>query len=128
MRYLKLEEILRLHFQVVKDYGGSHGVRDEERLLSAVEAPKQRAFGVEQYLSVWLKAAVYIHNLILDHPFVDGNKRAGVVCAGIFLGRNGYKFTAEPKALENYAVSIAADKLSTEEIAAWLKLNSKKIG
>lgn len=47
--YLSLEKILRLHFQLLEDYGGSHGVRDEGRLLAIVEAPKQEIFGAEQY-------------------------------------------------------------------------------
>ena len=57
-KYVSLEEILRLHFQIIEDFGGSHGVRDEGRLKSVVQAPRQIAFGVEQYPSVYDKACL----------------------------------------------------------------------
>lgn len=122
MRYLALEEILRLHFQVVEDFGGLHGVRDENRLKSVVAAPKQEVFGEEQYKMVHEKAAVYLRNIIADHPFVDGNKRTAVTSAGIFLARNGVQLQADSKELEDFAVRIATDHLSVEEIAAWLQI------
>lgn len=125
-KYLSLEEILRLHFQVIEDFGGLHGVRDEGRLASLVVAPKQEVFGVEQYLDIFQKAAVYTRNLIGDHPFVDGNKRTAVTVVGIFLERNGYHLTASSKDLEDFAVHIATKKPAITEIAAWLKKHSTK--
>ena len=124
MRYLTLEEILRLHFQVVKDYGGSHGVREEERLKSVVEAPSQHVFGQEQYSDLFEKAAVYLRNIISDHPFVDGNKRTGVTVCVIFLNRNGKHLTATPTELEDFAVQVATAYLDVPQIANWLKSHS----
>lgn len=120
-KYLTVEEILRLHYQVVEDFGGSHGVRDEGRLQSVVVAPGQSLFGAEQYPGLLDKAAVYLRNIIGDHPFVDGNKRTAVTVAGIFLIRNGTKLKAEPIELADFAVKIAVDHLSVEDIATWLK-------
>jgi death on curing protein len=119
--YLSLEEILRLHFQVIKDFGGSHGVRDEGRLQSVIAAPAQVVFGQEQYPSVYEKAAVYARNIIADHPFVDGNKRTAVTVCGIFLARTGHRLTAEPRALEDFAVQVATEHLDVPTIAAWLR-------
>lgn len=123
-KYLSLEEILRLHFQVIEDFGGSHGVRDEGRLASLEQAPKQAVFGVEQYPSIFEKAGTYMRNLIGDHPFIDGNKRAGVTAAGVFLIRNGYKLTATSGELEDFAVQVAVDNLDVAAIAAWLEQRS----
>lgn len=125
-KYLSLKEILRLHFQVIEDFGGSHGVRDEGRLASLALAPAQEVFGQEQYPDIYQKTAVYMRNLIGDHPFIDGNKRTGVTVAGIFLLRNGYALTAKPKELEDFAVRIATEKLDVTDIAAWLGEHSKK--
>ncbi|MEO6760769.1 MAG: type II toxin-antitoxin system death-on-curing family toxin [Candidatus Saccharimonadales bacterium] len=125
MRYLTLEEILRLYFQVIKDFGGSHGVREESRLKSVIEAPRQVAFGSEQYPTVLDKAAVYLRNIIGDHPFTDGNKRTAVTVCGIFLMRNGHRLAAAPKELEDFAVRIATEHLDIPTIAAWLKSHSK---
>ena len=120
-QYLTLEEILRHHFQVVEDDGGSHGVRDEGRLASVVDAPRQEVFGAEQYPMTIDKAAVYIRNIIGDHPFSDGNKRTGVTVAAVFLIRNGITLVATAQELADFAVSVATDHLDVSTIADWLK-------
>lgn len=122
--YLTLEEILRLHFQIIEDFGGSHGVREEGRLKSLVQAPKQILYGKEQYPSLYEKAAVYLRNTIGDHPFNDGNKRTAVIVSGIFLSRNGHALNAKPKELEIFAIEIATQHLKIDKIAAWLDLHS----
>jgi len=119
-KYLSLEEILRLHFQVIEDFGGSHGVMDENRLQSVVQAPKQIIFGKEQYPSLYEKAAVYLRNIIGDHPFSDGNKRTAVTVCGIFLARNGITLKATPKDLELFTVKVAIQHLKINDIADWL--------
>lgn len=125
VKYLKVEEILRIHFRVVEDYGGAHGVRDEGRLKSVAEASSQEAFGVEQYPDVYQKAAVYLRNIIADHPFFDGNKRTGVTVAGVFLIRNNMHLNATPRELEDFAVSVAIDHPSVEDIANWLRSHTR---
>lgn len=124
IKYITLEEILRLHFQVIEDFGGSHGVRDEGRLESVVKAPAQNVFGKDQYVSIYDKAAVYLRNIIGDHPFSDGNKRTALTVCAIFLRRNGLIINADPKILEDFTVSIATDHISISEISTWLKENS----
>jgi death on curing protein len=120
-KYLALEEILRLHFQIIEDYGGSHGVRDEGRLKSVVGAPAQVVFNKEKYPTIYSKAAVYLRNIIGDHPFSDGNKRTGLTVCAIFLIRNGFEFNADPKTLENFTLSVATEHLSIKDISSWLE-------
>lgn len=124
LKYLTLEEVLRLHFQLIEDYRGSHGVRDEHRLKSVIDAPREDAFDKAQYSSIYEKAAVYLRNIIGDHPFTDGNKRTAVTVCGIFLARNDHALIVNPKELEDFAVSIATDHLYIEHIASWLKDHS----
>ncbi len=126
-KYLNLEEILRLHFQVIEDFGGSHGVRDEDRLKSVVNSPKQVVFSEEQYPSLYEKAAVYLRNIIGDHPFTDGNKRTAITVCGIFLSRNSIIISAKPKDLEDFTIKVATDHLGIDKIAEWLSNNSKTI-
>jgi len=123
-RYMTLEEILRLHFQLIEDFGGSHGVRDTGRLKSVVQAPKQSVFGEEQYPSLYEKAAVYLKSIIGDHPFSDGNKRTAITVCGIFLSRNGSNLKAGPKELELFTIEAATHHLEMGKIAAWLELHS----
>ena len=124
LTYLSLEEILRLHFQIIEDYGGSHGIREEGRLKSVIDAPKQEVFGAEQYPSLFGKAAAFLRNIIGDHPFSGGNKRTAVTVCGIFLNRNGKKLTASPEALEEFTLRVATERLDVEEIATWLEDNT----
>jgi death-on-curing protein len=126
IKYLSIEEILRLHFQVIEDYGGSHGVRDEGRIHSITNAPKQIVFKVEQYPDLITKAAVYLRNMISDHPFIDGNKRTAITSCGVFLQRNGGRLNANPKELEDFVVSIATEHLEIAPIAVWLKSYTSK--
>jgi death-on-curing protein len=121
VKYLSVEEILRLHFQIIEDFGGSHGVRDENRLKSVIAAPKQEVFGREQYSTIYEKAAVYLRNIIGDHPFSDGNKRTALTVCGIFLSRNGKILAVDPNDLENFTVKVATDHLSIADIAEWLE-------
>ncbi len=121
MKYLGLEEILRLHYMLVEDFGGSHGIRDENRLKSVVEAPRAVLYGIEQYITVHDKAAVYMRDIIQDHPFHDGNKRTGITVGSVFLMRNGHVLTAKPRELEDFAVRIATDQLEVAVIAEWLQ-------
>ena len=127
-KYLSVEEILRLHYQVIVDYGGSHGVRDEGRLKSVVDAPQQEVFGQDQYPTLYEKAAVYMRNIIGDHPFSDGNKRTGVTTTAVFLMRNNVQLTASPLEFEDFTVSVATDHLDVNTIAAWLETHSRQAG
>lgn len=127
MKYLSLEEVLQLHFFVIEDYGGLHGVRDESRLKSVIEAPQQELFGQEQYKTVFEKAAVYMRNIISDHPFHDGNKRTGTTVGVVFLMRNNKRLTATPGELEDFAVRVAVDHLGVADIAAWLGVHSQAV-
>lgn len=124
MRSFSIEDILLLHFKIIEDFGGSHGVREEGRLQSACEAPFQEAFGEALYPSDFEKTAVYLRGIVMDHPFVDGSKRTGITIAVIFLQRAGYKLTATPKELEDFAVQVAVEHFDIPTVAAWLKSHS----
>lgn len=116
VKYPSLEEILRLHFQVIEDFGGSHGVRDEGRLKSVIDTPRQEAFGQEQYPTIYEKAAVYLRNIIGDHPFSDDNKRTALTVCGIFLSRNDKNLIATPEDLEEFIVKVATNHVDIADI------------
>lgn len=126
MKYLTAEDILFLHYKAIEDFGGSHGIRDQGRIISVVAAPQQEVFGEQQYKTIYEKAAVYTRSIIGDHPFSDGNKRTAIIAAGVFLIQNKQMIVSPKKELEDFAVRVSTDKLSVEEIAVWLKNNTKK--
>ena len=96
-------------------------------MLSVEQMPQQTAFGKELYPTMFLKAAVYTRNILMDHPFVDGNKRTGMTSAFVFLLRNGYVSITKEGGIEEFALKIIQERFSLEKIAIWFEKHSKKI-
>ena len=126
MVFLTKERILLIHSMIIDETGGSHGVRDYHAILSLEELPKQKVFGEELYPTIFLKASVYARNIIMGHPFIDGNKRTGMTAALVFIEDNGYKIVAERGEIEKFALRIIEHKLQLDSIAAWFKKHSQK--
>jgi death-on-curing protein len=124
MNYLDAEEILLIHHQLIERYGGAHGTRDLSRVESAAVAPSQNIFGKEQYEDIFEKAAVYMRNLISDHPFLDGNKRTATASPVMFLVKNHIQFETEQGEIEDFVVKVAVEKLTIQQIATWLREHS----
>lgn len=121
MIYLSIEQILFVHSRLIAETGGAHGVRDLGLLDSAVSRP-QATFGSEDlYPDVFDKAAALMESIVQNHPFVDGNKRAGITAAGIFPRGNGYRLTATNQDLEECTMGVAEGKIDDSAISAWLK-------
>jgi death-on-curing protein len=125
--FLTLEQILVLHEDQVDRYGGTSGLRDVGLLESAAFRPQTTFGGQELYESLFDKAASLMHSLILNHPFLDGNKRTGTTCALVFLELNSYALSVSQKELVEAALKIAEKEWGLEQIAAWLETNSKKL-
>ncbi|HEX6462174.1 MAG TPA: type II toxin-antitoxin system death-on-curing family toxin [Candidatus Saccharimonadales bacterium] len=121
MKVLSVEQLIELHVLVIRQTGGSEGLRDLGRLESAIATQTQTAFGKELYVTLFEKAAVFIRNIIGDHPFMDGNKRTAMLAGLTFLSINGMIYGAQSGELEDFAVKVAVDRLSVEEITAWLE-------
>lgn len=120
MRFLTVEEVLYIHFQVIDRFGGLHGVRDTGGLKSAVARPHTTVFGNDAYPTVIDKAASMLHSLVLNHPFQDGNKRTAFAAMGLFLQLNGISMTGDHREIEDFVVGIAGERLSLETIIKWL--------
>jgi death on curing protein len=126
-RFLTLEQVILFHGYQIDQYGGSHGIRDLALLESAVMRPQSTFAGVDLYPTIFGKAAVLTHSLILNHPFIDGNKRAATYSMIIFLELNGCHLKVEDKELVDAAVSIATKDWDIDKIAVWMKKHSTKI-
>ena len=120
---LTLEQILELHTLVIKETGGSIGLRDLGRLESSIATQSQNVFGQELYLNLEDKAAAIIRSIIADHPFVDGNKRTAIIAGLTFLKLNNINFKFANGEIEDYAVKVAADHLDIPQISIWLQIH-----
>lgn len=124
---LSLEQILLIHEDQIDRYGGSHGLRDIALLESAVYRSQATFGGVDLYPSIFEKAGALIHSLLLNHPFVDGNKRTAVASTLVFLDLNNYSFSVSQKELVKTALSIENKKWDIKKISLWLNKHAKKI-
>ena len=126
MIYLTPEEVLFIHYLLIEETGGSHGIRDLSLLQSAVARLEATFDGNDLYTDLFAKAAALMQSIIKNHPFIDGNKRTAITSASIFLIRNGFQMTASRRELERFTLKIASIDVKLDELARWFKRHSKK--
>jgi death-on-curing protein len=103
---LDLEDVLLIHGEQLARYGGSPGIRDRGLLESDVAMPRASAGGEFAHLDLFAMAADYAFHIAQDQPFVDGNKRTGLLAAIVFLDLNGIELSV-PGQLYDAMISIA---------------------
>jgi death-on-curing protein len=121
MVYLTADQVLFIHYRLVNETGGEHGIRDIGLLESAVARPKATFDDQELYSDIFEKAAALMESLVNNHPFIDGNKRTGIACAVLFLRQNGITFNAKNSEVEKFTLQVAKSELDTGSIAEWFK-------
>ena len=119
--YLTLEEVLIIHEDQIERYGGSSGLRDITLLESAVYRPQTLFAGRDLYISHFEKAAALLHSLVMNHAFIDGNKRTGTASILVFLESNGVHVSIRNRELAKAVLCIVNEKWSINTIVAWLK-------
>ena len=120
MRRLSKEQILMLHSELIRETGGSDGVRDYNLLESALETPFQSFGGNELYPTIQAKAARLGYGLIKNHCMIDGNKRIGTHAMLVFLALNGIELSYTQKELYETILDIAAGKLDYDGLLEWV--------
>jgi death on curing protein len=121
MRYLTLGEVVSLHRRIIATTGGASGVRDLGRLEAALAQPRASFSGDDLYPGVIEKAAALGFSLVMGHPFVDGNKRAGHAAMETFLVLNGYELSALVDEQERMILELAAGELSRDAFVEWVR-------
>lgn len=121
-----MEKVLLLHKLVIESSGGANGVRDFNLLDSALESVFQTFNGEEFYPTKEEKGARMGFNLITNHPFIDGNKRTGVLVMLSFLALNGVKIETNDDDLIELGLSVASSKMKYKDVLNWIKLHKEK--
>lgn len=124
MSFHWLEErfVMAIHETQLVEHGGLAGVRDAGLLASALARPENlAAYGSP---TVFDCAAAYGYGISRNHPFIDGNKRTGLVAAAVFLMRNRYQLMATSAAAAVTMLSVAAGDIDEATFSAWLRDNS----
>jgi death-on-curing family protein len=120
VKKLTKEQIISLHHDVIEAHGGSAGLRDEGLLDSALAAPFQTFDGYSVLPSIQQKAVRLGFGLIMNHPFVDGNKRIGTHVMLTMLAMNGIELEYTQKELYEVILDVASGKVSFELLLKWV--------
>jgi death-on-curing protein len=119
--FLDVDDVIEIHASQLEVYGGSAGLRDRGLLESAVAQP-QASFGGElAHDGLFAMAAAYLFHIVSNHPFVDGNKRAGMLSAVVFLDVNGISIDHPSDALYDLTMRVAEGRIDKPAIAAELE-------
>jgi death on curing protein len=121
--WLSRELILAIHDEQLAEHGGASGIRDEGLLESALSRPLNRAgYGEPDIAEL---AAVYTIGIVRNHPFVDGNKRAGFAALFTFLGLNGAVFEPPEVDATMAILRLAAGDMADDEFIDWVRANTR---
>jgi death-on-curing protein len=118
-RWISKEALLVLHDRSIALHGGAYGLRDEGLLESALARPANR-FHYEGEADVCMLAATYLVALAGNHPFVDGNKRAAFLVAGLLLSLNGRRLVAAQADAARVVLAVAAGQRDVADLARWI--------
>jgi death-on-curing protein len=122
--WIRQDVVLAMHEEVLLLHGGPEGVRDLGLLESALAKPRNLFVYSEVSPSLQRLAAAYAKGIVANHPFVDGNKRAGFTVSLTFLRLNGLAVTASKEDRVITFWSLAGGSLSEDELAAWFERNT----
>ncbi len=118
MEYLTVTEIIEIHDEIIKEYGGTGGVRDEGTLQLLV-------YKMNREKDFFRRAALALHMIAVNHPFFDGNKRTAFAVAENELGEAGYYLNEKPDEIVALMQNIAEYKCSLKAVEKWIKEKAK---
>ena len=125
--YLSLEQVFNLHRRQLRLFGGAPGLRDRGALDSAVARPQMTFGGEDLYSEIEDKAAALMHSLVMNHPFVDGNKRVGAHGCVLLLMANGVELTFSSAELTAITLATARGEVSAEALSIWLRQRTRRL-
>lgn len=124
--YISVEQLLAVHVALVEQFGGSLGLRDGGALEAAAGRPAATFGGEDLYPDLCAKAAALMHSLVMNHPFVDGNKRVAALATEAFFEINGQRLLASDDEFEEVTMATARGELDAERLAIWLRQRSTR--
>jgi len=122
-RWVDPRALVLLHAESLAEHGGLPGFRDAAALDSALVRPRH-IFRYERRPDIPRLAAAYAYGIIQNHPFNDGNKRAGFIAASLFLHLNGFELTCDESDAIQTIFALAAGDISEPKLVEWIRANS----
>lgn len=121
MKILTYEDILEAHNDILADTKGLAGIRDDNLLRSSIEGPFQSMFGQDLYPTDIEKIARIGFNIIMNHPFIDANKRTGLHIIFTLLSLNGYNINSSANSAQLFIIELASGNKTYEDLIEWVK-------
>jgi death on curing protein len=122
IRFLAFDEVMALHMWQVQRFGGERSLRDAGLLSSAIAMPEATFAGEHVHGFPYEMAAAYLFHITKNHPFVDGNKRAGLMTAVMFLLLNNIALGPVSDAeLAELVERVAAGDATKAEVAVFFE-------
>lgn len=118
VRFLTVEEVLDMHDETILRFGGERGLRHRGGVEAALERARHGPFSTGDIAE---RAAFILRGIVQDHPFVDGNKRAGFQAAETFLRWNGSRIEAPRADVVSFMLGVARGTLDLDDISGWLR-------
>lgn len=120
--FLSRDEVLAIQHALLKRFGGPEGLRDAGLLESALYRPR-----TGYYADLAEMAAALFESLIMNHPFVDANKRVAFFATDVFLRLNGYKLTVDAKKAHGFLIGLLEkDRCTFDELLPWIRKHTLK--
>lgn len=124
---ISVKEALEIHRTLIDQFGGTTGVRDPLMLESALNRPFQTFDQVDLYPAPVDKAAAICESIVVNHPFLDGNKRTGYVLMRLILLENEMDIEASESDKYDLIISVSKGESKLEEIKAWLSSHTRHL-
>jgi death-on-curing protein len=125
--FLTFDEVLALHADQIRRYGGATGLLEAGLLSSALAAPQASHEGRFLHGTLFEMAAAYLFHICQNHPFLDGNKRTALASCLIFLWLNDYEVVANPGALADLVLGVTRGAVAKSDVAVFLKNHGRKV-
>jgi death-on-curing protein len=119
--FVSVDQLIELHALQIARFGGSRGLRDRGALEAAAARPAATFGGEDLYADLAAKAGALMHSIVMNHPFVDGNKRVGAAAAELFLLINGSQLITSDLDFEHVTLATARGELDAERLAIWFR-------
>ena len=119
--FLTFDEVLSLHAEQIRLFGGASGIRDIALLHSALGNTEATFDGAFLHETIFAMAATYLYGICRNHPFLDGNKRTAVAAALTFLALNDVEVDADEDAFYDVVIGIAEGRVSKAAVTVFLE-------
>ena len=124
--FLDVDDVIEIHAAQIEIFGGSAGMRDRGLLEAAVAQPKTSFGGEFLHGGLFAMAGAYLFHIVENHPFIDGNKRAGMLAALVFLDVNGISIDRPSEALYELTMGVAEGRVEKPAVAIELERITKR--